>query len=271
MRRWPRYAELFEWSQRAAPEVIGAHVWPARLARSAAALAALLDGRGVSGVRSGGFAALGQGFGLHAKRISRRCEPSRSSCWQRSCRSTARRRSPARSKFPRRRSTIRFCRCSAIPTWAACPIRGRRRCSRRFAIPTTPANSSSARGAITNECSASRPSGLWPSEGSVSDQALSIAAQLGFKWFATDEGVLGRTLNVGFGRDSAGRAVQCRPDCTRRCGCDWARWKSPVFSAITIFPTWSDSCTAAWIRWPPRTTCTGACAPSASACRPGGR
>jgi alpha-amylase/alpha-mannosidase (GH57 family) len=48
------------------------------------------------------------------------------------------------------------------------------------------------------------PAGLWPSEGSVSDQALSIAAQMGFRWFATDEGVLGRTLNVGFGRDSAG-------------------------------------------------------------------
>jgi hypothetical protein len=27
---------------------------------------------------------------------------------------------------------------------------------------------------------------------------------MGFRWFATDEGVLGRTLNVGFGRDSAG-------------------------------------------------------------------
>ena len=48
------------------------------------------------------------------------------------------------------------------------------------------------------------PEGLWPSEGSVSDEALSIAAELGFKWFATDEGVLGRTLGVGFGRDSAG-------------------------------------------------------------------
>jgi alpha-amylase/alpha-mannosidase (GH57 family) len=48
------------------------------------------------------------------------------------------------------------------------------------------------------------PIGLWPSEGSVSDQALSIAAEMGFRWFATDEGVLGRTLNVGFGRDSAG-------------------------------------------------------------------
>jgi len=48
------------------------------------------------------------------------------------------------------------------------------------------------------------PDGLWPSEGSVSDEALAIAADLGFKWFATDEGVLGRTLGVGFGRDGAG-------------------------------------------------------------------
>jgi alpha-amylase/alpha-mannosidase (GH57 family) len=48
------------------------------------------------------------------------------------------------------------------------------------------------------------PDGLWPSEGSVSEQALSIAAELGFKWFATDEGVLGQTLHVGFGRDGAG-------------------------------------------------------------------
>ncbi len=48
------------------------------------------------------------------------------------------------------------------------------------------------------------PAGLWPSEGSVSDQALSLAAELGFRWFATDEGVLGHTLSVGFGRDAAG-------------------------------------------------------------------
>ncbi|MBI3669474.1 MAG: hypothetical protein HY237_06825 [Acidobacteria bacterium] len=48
------------------------------------------------------------------------------------------------------------------------------------------------------------PAGLWPSEGSVSDQALGIAAELGFRWFATDEGVLGRTLSIGFGRDAAG-------------------------------------------------------------------
>ena len=48
------------------------------------------------------------------------------------------------------------------------------------------------------------PAGLWPSEGSVSDQALQIAAEMGFRWFATDEGVLGRTRNVGFWRDANG-------------------------------------------------------------------
>jgi alpha-amylase/alpha-mannosidase (GH57 family) len=49
-----------------------------------------------------------------------------------------------------------------------------------------------------------KPVGLWPSEGSVSDQALAIAAEEGFQWFGTDEGVLGRTLNVGFFRDASG-------------------------------------------------------------------
>jgi alpha-amylase/alpha-mannosidase (GH57 family) len=49
-----------------------------------------------------------------------------------------------------------------------------------------------------------KPVGLWPSEGSVSDQALEIAMDLGFKWFATDEGVLGRTKNIGFWRDAGG-------------------------------------------------------------------
>ena len=38
------------------------------------------------------------------------------------------------------------------------------------------------------------PRGLWPSEGSVSDEAFQIAAELGFSWTATDNGVLTRTL-----------------------------------------------------------------------------
>lgn len=38
------------------------------------------------------------------------------------------------------------------------------------------------------------PNGLWPSEGCVSDQALDIAARVGFKWTASDDGVLAQTL-----------------------------------------------------------------------------
>lgn len=40
------------------------------------------------------------------------------------------------------------------------------------------------------------PAGLWPSEGSVSDEVLHLAAEAGFRWFSTDNGVLGRTLGV---------------------------------------------------------------------------
>ena len=50
-----------------------------------------------------------------------------------------------------------------------------------------------------------RPQGVWPSEGSVSEEVLTIAHSLGVKWMATDEGVLGRTLGVGFNRDGVGR------------------------------------------------------------------
>jgi alpha-amylase/alpha-mannosidase (GH57 family) len=39
------------------------------------------------------------------------------------------------------------------------------------------------------------PKGLWPSEGSVSDEVFQIASELGFEWAATDSGVLNRTLS----------------------------------------------------------------------------
>jgi len=43
------------------------------------------------------------------------------------------------------------------------------------------------------------PKGLWPSEGSVSDEALALAAECGFRWSGTDNGVLARTLGRGAG------------------------------------------------------------------------
>ncbi len=48
------------------------------------------------------------------------------------------------------------------------------------------------------------PVGLWPSEGSVSDEVLRLAAEEGFKWAATDEGVLARTLQTDFARQPDG-------------------------------------------------------------------
>jgi alpha-amylase/alpha-mannosidase (GH57 family) len=49
------------------------------------------------------------------------------------------------------------------------------------------------------------PSGLWPSEGSVSDAVAVLAAEAGFSWMATDEAILGRTIGHEFRRDENGR------------------------------------------------------------------
>jgi alpha-amylase/alpha-mannosidase (GH57 family) len=49
-----------------------------------------------------------------------------------------------------------------------------------------------------------RPQGAWPSEGSVSDEVMRIGHEVGLRWMATDEGVLGRSLGVNFARDAHG-------------------------------------------------------------------
>ena len=49
----------------------------------------------------------------------------------------------------------------------------------------------------------SRPAGLWPSEGSVSDEAVALIAAAGLTWIATDEDILSRSLKT---------AVASRPD-----------------------------------------------------------
>lgn len=83
----------------------------------------------------------------------------------------------------------------------------------RFAYPQD-AETQLARGlALHEELFGARPSGVWPSEGSVSEQAVGIAARLGVRWMATDEGVLGRSLNAYFDRDEHG---VLRPEAARR-------------------------------------------------------
>jgi alpha-amylase/alpha-mannosidase (GH57 family) len=54
------------------------------------------------------------------------------------------------------------------------------------------------------------PRGMWPSEGSVSDAVLAIAAEEGIEWAATDEGVLGRSLGLGFDRQGDGTVANGR-------------------------------------------------------------
>jgi alpha-amylase/alpha-mannosidase (GH57 family) len=53
-----------------------------------------------------------------------------------------------------------------------------------------------------------RPVGLWPSEGSVSDAMVPLASAAGFRWMATDELILARTLGVGLARDGYGHLQQ---------------------------------------------------------------
>src|SRR6202162_3613412 len=50
-----------------------------------------------------------------------------------------------------------------------------------------------------------RPKGVWPSEGSVSEEVVAIGHSVGVQWMATDEGVLGRSSGLFFARDGNGR------------------------------------------------------------------
>jgi alpha-amylase/alpha-mannosidase (GH57 family) len=52
------------------------------------------------------------------------------------------------------------------------------------------------------------PRGMWPSEGSVSNETLAIIAGCGLSWFATDEEILAKTLEGGLG---AGQERLYRP------------------------------------------------------------
>jgi alpha-amylase/alpha-mannosidase (GH57 family) len=53
-----------------------------------------------------------------------------------------------------------------------------------------------------------KPRGMWPSEGSVSPEAASAIFKSGLDWFASDEGVLARSVNVEFKRDEVGGLLE---------------------------------------------------------------
>ncbi len=107
-----------------------------------------------------------------------------------------------RSRSRPRPSTTPSCRCCAIPTSPTSRI-PTCRCPRASAIRRTRARSSSAPRQFCREQSRHGARRPVASEGSVSDEALGIAAESGFQWAATDNGVLSRTLGrgAGVGRD----------------------------------------------------------------------
>ena len=53
-----------------------------------------------------------------------------------------------------------------------------------------------------------RPTGMWPSEGSVSDAMIPLVAAAGIRWIATDELILARTLQTAFTRNGEGHSEQ---------------------------------------------------------------
>jgi alpha-amylase/alpha-mannosidase (GH57 family) len=53
-----------------------------------------------------------------------------------------------------------------------------------------------------------KPRGTWPSEGSISPEAASAIFKAGLEWFASDEGVLARSVGVEFKRDDIGALLE---------------------------------------------------------------
>ncbi|PYT32587.1 MAG: glycoside hydrolase [Acidobacteria bacterium] len=72
---------------------------------------------------------------------------------------------------------------------------------RRFRYPADASRQLQLAREFTTTEFGSSPVGLWPSEGSVSDEVFRLAAEAGFEWAATDSGVLDRTLGRGSGVD----------------------------------------------------------------------
>lgn len=61
--------------------------------------------------------------------------------------------------------------------------------------------------AFHQEIFGTKPQGMWPSEGSVSQEILEAIADLGIQWIATDEEILAHSTNGWVGRDSQGHAT----------------------------------------------------------------
>ena len=178
-------------------------------ARPAGAVEAGLVRPGLAGARPGvrALARKGRGYGEEDK-----APPARAGAGAAArdpARRIARRPSAAGSRSRPRPTTTRSCRC-----WSTRRRTTRRTRARRCrAVPPSggrarPDRAGAAR--ATPSSSAARPDGVWPSEGSVSDEVVGLAARGGVRWLASDEGVLERSLGVLLERHGDGALG--RPD-----------------------------------------------------------
>ena len=164
---YPRYAELHAASH-GAPDVFGR-----RPSRSAGVAQAGVDGsrlarRAIRG--SSRWSSKDRGFtrrrqGAAAQGRARDAGAGRPGVPRRGARA-------ARSSSRPRRSTIRSCRCCATRTRISVRIRVRRSPRRRFRRPDDARLQIERAIAFHEATFGSRPPGMWPSEGSVSDEAV---------------------------------------------------------------------------------------------------
>jgi alpha-amylase/alpha-mannosidase (GH57 family) len=71
----------------------------------------------------------------------------------------------------------------------------------RFRYPADAREQLERARAFTERAFGTVAAGLWPSEGSVSDETFAIASETGFQWAGTDSGVLSRTLGHSIGAE----------------------------------------------------------------------
>jgi alpha-amylase/alpha-mannosidase (GH57 family) len=64
---------------------------------------------------------------------------------------------------------------------------------------------------LYTECFGRPPRGIWPAEGSVSPEILTLLAEQGIKWFASDEEILAHSLKTSFSRDKYGHLLNPEP------------------------------------------------------------
>jgi len=76
--------------------------------------------------------------------------------------------------------------------------------SKRFAHPEDAKIQLERAIAYHNNLFGSRPSGMWPAEGSVAEDIIHLLSDAGIQWIGTDEGVLARSLGVHIERDFSG-------------------------------------------------------------------